>query len=52
MYAALWRVLPGPRWAKAVQCLALALVACWALLTFAFPQVEPVLPFDEILISR
>lgn len=52
MYAAFWRFLPGPRWFRAAQCLGLALLLSWALLTFVFPSVEPLLPVDRIVISE
>lgn len=45
MYAALWRALPGPRWAKALQCLLLALAVVAVLFTWVFPAVSPLLPF-------
>lgn len=46
MYAALWHLLPGPRWAKAVQCLvllALALVVCFQ---WVFPAIAH-MPFND-----
>ena len=47
MYAALWRILPGPRWLKAVECLVLLLLVVWVLFTFVFPAVSPYLPFTD-----
>lgn len=47
MYAALWRVLPGPRWAKISQLavlVALVVVVCFA---WVFPAVAPLLPLDD-----
>lgn len=47
MYPALWRLLPGPRWMKALQCLVLLLVLVWVLFTWVFPAVGPSLPFSD-----
>ena len=47
MYAALWRILPGPRWLKAVECLVLLLLVVWVLFTWVFPAVSPHLPFTD-----
>ena len=52
MYAALWRILPGPTWFKVVQVFALFLLACAVLLIWVFPAVEPHLPFDRIVIGE
>lgn len=51
MYAALWRVLPGPVWLKVLECAALAALVVVVLLYWVFPWVEPLLPFDRIIIS-
>lgn len=51
MYAALWRLLPGPRWLKVIEALVLVTVVCAVLLTWVFPAVEPNLPFDRIIIG-
>lgn len=47
MYAALWRSLPGPGWARAVQCLVLVAVVVAVCFTWVFPAVSPLLPFTE-----
>ncbi|WP_299444959.1 hypothetical protein [uncultured Phycicoccus sp.] len=47
MYAALWRVLPGPRWAKAVQSALLVAVVVAVLFQWGFPAVAEVLPFND-----
>lgn len=51
MYAALWRLLPGPVWLKVVEALVLVSVALWALMTLVFPAIEPLLPFDQISVG-
>lgn len=47
MYAALWRALPGPRWAKALQAAALAVLVVLVCFTWVFPAVAPLLPFND-----
>jgi hypothetical protein len=47
VYAALWRSLPGPRWAKVVQCLVLAVLVVAVCFTWVFPAVSPLLPFTD-----
>ena len=47
MYAALWRHLPGPAWARAAQCLVLGLVVVAVCFTWVFPAVSPLLPFTD-----
>lgn len=39
MYAALWRVLPGPWWLRVLFLLVLAAAAVAALVTWVFPPV-------------
>ena len=52
MYAALWRLLPGPVWVKVVEAIALAGLAFWVLLAWVFPAIEPLLPFDQITVGE
>lgn len=47
MYAALWRALPGPRWAKATQCLLLLVLAVAVLFQWVFPAVAGLVPFND-----
>jgi hypothetical protein len=47
VYAALWRILPGPRWARALQCLVLALLVVAVCFVWVFPAVSPLLPFTD-----
>jgi hypothetical protein len=47
VYGALWRILPGPGWLKAVECLVLLLLVVWVLFTWVFPAVSPYLPFTD-----
>ena len=52
MYAALWRALPGGRFAKTLQALVLALAVITALFLWFFPAVTPHLPFEEVTIEN
>ena len=47
MYAALWRVLPGPTWLKIVELLGLAVILLGALVFGAFPVVADVFFSEE-----
>ena len=47
MYAALWRHLPAPRWAKVAQCLVLAGLVVAECVAWVFPAVSPLLPFTD-----
>lgn len=51
MYAALWRILPGPTWLKVLECLVIVGAVCWVLLTWVFPWVEPMIPFDRVVVG-
>lgn len=50
MYAALWRVLPGPLWLKIVQSVALFLIVVAVLFTWVFPWVESVLTPQDVTV--
>lgn len=52
MYSALWRLLPGPVWLKAIEAVVLLVIVLWALMTWVFPLIEPMLPFDEISVGE
>lgn len=51
MYAALWRVLPGPWWARALQCLVLAAAVVAGCFQWVFPRLEPLLPFTQTTVD-
>lgn len=48
MYGWIWRHLPGPAAAKAVQALVLFLLVVALLFFVIFPAIEPYLPFDNV----
>jgi hypothetical protein len=47
MYAALWRVLPGPIWVKVIEITVLAVVIAAVLMAFVFPIVADVFLTEE-----
>lgn len=47
MYGAIWRILPGPAWLKAIEALILVLGIVAVLFLWVFPAVAPLLPFDQ-----
>jgi hypothetical protein len=51
MYAALWRLLPGGRAAKTLQCLVLTVLVVAVLFLWVFPAVAPHLPFEDVTVS-
>ena len=52
MYAAVWRVLPGPRWARVLQCLLLLLVVVAVCFQWVFPAVSPYMPFNQTTVGE
>jgi len=51
MYAALWRILPGPWWVRVVILLALAAAVLYALFWFVFPWVSTVVDPQDVTVS-
>lgn len=47
MYAALWRVLPGNRLAKAAQSLVLFAAVVYVCFQWLFPAIAPLMPFNN-----
>jgi hypothetical protein len=48
MYAALWRVLPGPWWVRLIIVVLLVAAVVAALVLWVFPWIEPIiLPQDS-----
>ncbi len=47
MYAALWRLLPGPTAIKVLEALVLFLLVVAALFHWVFPWVSPYMPFNN-----
>ncbi|WP_197281020.1 hypothetical protein [Microbacterium sp. No. 7] len=51
MYAALWRILPGPWWVRVLILLALAAAAIYGLFFHVFPWLSPLLVPQESTIG-
>jgi len=47
LYGALWRALPGPTAAKALQVLVLLAAVVAFLFLWLFPRIAPSMPFNE-----
>ena len=47
MYGAIWRLLPGPTWLKAIKALTLVAGIVAVLFLWVFPWLAPHLPFDQ-----
>ena len=47
LYSALWRALPGPTPAKALQVLVLLAAVVAFLFLWLFPRIAPSMPFNE-----
>ncbi len=47
MYAALWRVLPGPWWARVLLLILLLAAVVVIGFTVVFPEVAPLMPFND-----
>lgn len=52
MYAALWRVLPGPWWLRTIILLIAVAAIVYALMFYVFPWVSPfVTPAQDVTIE-
>ncbi|WP_200837496.1 hypothetical protein [Ruania rhizosphaerae] len=47
MYAAIWRILPGPKAVKALLSLILVAAVVAVLFLWVFPAVAPYMPFND-----
>lgn len=47
MYAALWRVLPGPWWVRTLILLALLVAVLYVLVTWVFPWADSLMQSSE-----
>ncbi|UFU03101.1 hypothetical protein LQF12_00360 [Ruania suaedae] len=47
MYAAIWRILPGPAAVKALLSLILLAAVVAVLFTWVFPAIAPYMPFND-----
>lgn len=51
MYAAIWRVLPGPVWLRVLLALALLAAVLFALATWVFPWVDSIVNNQEATVG-
>lgn len=51
MYAALWRVLPGPVWLRIVLLLVMLAIVLFALVEWIFPWVNSLFPVQEVTVG-
>ncbi len=51
MYAALWRILPGPWWVRVVILAAAAAAVLYALFFFAFPWISALVGTEEVTVQ-
>ncbi|MBT2484087.1 MULTISPECIES: hypothetical protein [unclassified Microbacterium] len=48
MYAALWRLLPGPAWLRVIIVLILLAAVLYGLFWYVFPWVSPLITPGEV----
>ena len=52
MYAAFWRVLPGPVWIRLLIVLLLLAVVLFSLVTWVFPWVDSIVNTQEVTVHQ
>lgn len=52
MYDALWRILPGPAWLRALILVVLLLAAVYALFTWVFPWVSGIITPTSVTVNQ
>lgn len=51
MYAALWRLLPGPVWVRVLLVVVLVATVLFALVEWIFPWVNTLLPISDATVE-
>ena len=51
MYAALWRILPGPWWVRLIIAIALVAAVLYGLFFYVFPWVSPFVSPGDVSIT-
>lgn len=51
MYAALWRILPGPVWWRIVQLIVLFAIVLLALVLFVFPWLNEWINVSDVTVN-
>lgn len=52
MYAALWRILPGPVWVRVIILIVLLAAVLYVLFTFVFPWAQTLIPVPDATIEE
>jgi hypothetical protein len=52
MYAALWRLLPGPRWVRVALLLVLAALVLTALVLWVFPVIDQLTSPQDVTVEE
>ena len=52
MYAALWRILPGPLWVRVVTLVALAVLVLTALALWVFPFFDALTAPQQVVVEQ
>jgi hypothetical protein len=52
MYAALWRLLPGPVWVRLLLCVVLAAAVLTALVLWIFPAINELFVPPEVTVGE
>ena len=52
MYAALWRLLPGPLWLRVILLLIVLVAVLYSLATWVFPWVQSFIDPQEVTVEE
>jgi hypothetical protein len=52
MYAALWRILPGPAWVRVLVLVVLAAAILTVLVVWVFPMIDVLLEPQEVTVEQ
>lgn len=52
MYAALWRILPGPVWVRIIIVLVLVAVVLYSLVEWVFPWVDQFVAPQDVTVEE
>ena len=52
MYAALWRILPGPVWVRVIIVLVLLAVVLYSLVEWVFPWVDQFVAPQDVTVEE
>lgn len=50
MYRALWNLLPGPTWLKALEVIVLIVAVFFLLMEVIFPLVSQYMPYNDVAV--